>query len=110
MIEYDPNRTAFIALICYRDVERRYMLVPADVKVGDIITVSADAPLNQETDCHCDQFLLEHLFTTLNCIQKPEQNSFVQLETLHQYRRMTTERCRSSYLQEKSEPLETCAG
>jgi large subunit ribosomal protein L2 len=44
-IEYDPNRTAFIALICYNDGERRYMLVPATVTVGDVITVAADAPL-----------------------------------------------------------------
>ena len=44
-IEYDPNRSAFIALICYRDGERRYMLVPANVSVGDVITVAADAPL-----------------------------------------------------------------
>lgn len=44
-IEYDPNRTAFIALICYNDGERRYMLVPANVKVDDKIMVSADAPI-----------------------------------------------------------------
>ena len=44
-IEYDPNRTAFIALIVYRDGERRYMLVPQNVKVNDVITVSADAPV-----------------------------------------------------------------
>ncbi len=44
-IEYDPNRTAFIALICYRDGERRYMLVPQNVNVGDVLLVSAEAPL-----------------------------------------------------------------
>lgn len=44
-IEYDPNRTAFIALVCYRDGERRYMLVPQDLKVGDVITIAADAPV-----------------------------------------------------------------
>ncbi len=44
-VEYDPNRTAFIALVVYRDGERRYILVPQDVKVGDVITVSAEAPL-----------------------------------------------------------------
>jgi len=39
-IEYDPNRTAFIALVLYRDGERRYVLVPADMHVGDTFIVS----------------------------------------------------------------------
>lgn len=34
-IEYDPNRTAYIALICYQDGERRYIIAPKDLKVGD---------------------------------------------------------------------------
>src|SRR5258705_12810307 len=34
-IEYDPNRTAFIALIKYRDGERRYILQPHGLKVGE---------------------------------------------------------------------------
>ncbi len=36
-IEYDPNRTAFIARVCYRDGERRYILYPEGLKVGDMI-------------------------------------------------------------------------
>lgn len=44
-IEYDPNRTAFIALVVYRDGERRYMVVPQDVRVGDVLNIGADAPL-----------------------------------------------------------------
>ncbi|HEY8363227.1 MAG TPA: 50S ribosomal protein L2 [Tissierellaceae bacterium] len=36
-IEYDPNRTANIALINYADGEKRYILAPNDLKVGDII-------------------------------------------------------------------------
>lgn len=44
-IEYDPNRSGFIALICYRDGERRYILAPQSVKVGDTLLVSPDAPL-----------------------------------------------------------------
>jgi large subunit ribosomal protein L2 len=36
-IEYDPNRSARIALICYTDGERRYMLAPDGLKVGDRI-------------------------------------------------------------------------
>ena len=36
-IEYDPNRTANIALINYRDGEKRYIIAPNGLKVGDII-------------------------------------------------------------------------
>ena len=41
-IEYDPNRSARIALLAYADGERRYILQPAGVKVGDSV-VSGDA-------------------------------------------------------------------
>lgn len=44
-IEYDPNRTAFIALIVYKDGEKRYILSPKDLKVGTSIITSEDAPL-----------------------------------------------------------------
>jgi large subunit ribosomal protein L2 len=36
-IEYDPNRSARIALLHYRDGEKRYILCPADLSVGDIV-------------------------------------------------------------------------
>ncbi|MGB9779935.1 MAG: 50S ribosomal protein L2 [Caldanaerobacter sp.] len=36
-IEYDPNRTAFIALIHYADGEKRYIIAPHGLKVGDVI-------------------------------------------------------------------------
>jgi large subunit ribosomal protein L2 len=44
-IEYDPFRSAFIGLALYRDGERRYVILPKEMKVGDIFTVSATAPL-----------------------------------------------------------------
>lgn len=37
-IEYDPNRSAHIALLHYVDGEKRYILAPAEIKVGDVIT------------------------------------------------------------------------
>jgi large subunit ribosomal protein L2 len=40
-VEYDPNRSAFISLIKYRDGERRYILFPMNAKIGDMI-ISAD--------------------------------------------------------------------
>jgi large subunit ribosomal protein L2 len=42
-IEYDPYRTGFIALVLYKDGERRYILVPQNMKVGDEFIVSETA-------------------------------------------------------------------
>lgn len=44
-IEYDPNRSGFIGVVCYADGERRYMLLPKGVKVGDQVIAGEDAPL-----------------------------------------------------------------
>ena len=43
-IEYDPNRNARIALVQYEDGEKRYILQPTGLKVGDKIIASAEAP------------------------------------------------------------------
>lgn len=43
--EYDPNRTALIALIAYRDGEKRYVLLPQSAHVGEEIITSETAPL-----------------------------------------------------------------
>ena len=40
-LEYDPNRSAHIALVQYEDGEKRYILAPNDLKVGDVI-ISGD--------------------------------------------------------------------
>lgn len=44
-IEYDPFRTGFIALALYADGERRYILVPREMKVGDTFIVSETAKI-----------------------------------------------------------------
>ncbi|RUO76882.1 50S ribosomal protein L2 [Idiomarina tyrosinivorans] len=44
-IEYDPNRTANIALVLYADGERRYILAPKNLKVGDKVQSGPDAPI-----------------------------------------------------------------
>ena len=44
-IEYDPNRTAFIALLVYSDGERRYILAPEGLEVGDKIICSEKAKI-----------------------------------------------------------------
>ncbi|TVP88439.1 MAG: 50S ribosomal protein L2 [Pseudomonadaceae bacterium] len=44
-IEYDPNRTAHIALLKYADGERRYIIAPKGVSAGDQVISGADAPI-----------------------------------------------------------------
>ena len=44
-IEYDPYRSAFIGLAVYRDGEKRYVILPKSVKVGDMFVVSETAPI-----------------------------------------------------------------
>jgi large subunit ribosomal protein L2 len=44
-LEYDPNRTAHIALLCYADGERRYIIAPKGVAVGDRVVSGTDAPI-----------------------------------------------------------------
>ena len=44
-VEYDPNRSAFIALLQYEDGEKRYILQPAGLKVGDTVVAGAGADI-----------------------------------------------------------------
>ena len=44
-IEYDPNRTAYIALVAYADGEKRYILAPKGLKVGDVIESGSEADI-----------------------------------------------------------------
>lgn len=46
-IEYDPYRTAYIALLCYFDWERRYVLAHKDMKVWDTVITDEKAPLKE---------------------------------------------------------------
>ena len=44
-LEYDPNRTGFIALIEYKDSEKQYIVAPQDLKIGQEVIFSETAPL-----------------------------------------------------------------
>jgi len=44
-IEYDPNRSGFIGLVHYKDGEKRYMLLPKNVRPGDEVVAAEDAPI-----------------------------------------------------------------
>jgi large subunit ribosomal protein L2 len=44
-VEYDPNRSPRIALVCYADGEYRYILCPQGLKVGDTVSSGTDLPI-----------------------------------------------------------------
>ena len=44
-LEYDPNRTAHIALLCYVDGERRYIIAPKGISVGDQLIAGRESPI-----------------------------------------------------------------
>jgi large subunit ribosomal protein L2 len=44
-LEYDPNRSAHLALVLYKDGERRYVLAPKRVRVGDAVMSGSEAPI-----------------------------------------------------------------
>ena len=44
-LEYDPNRSANIALVCYADGERRYIVAPKGLKVGDKVQSGSASPI-----------------------------------------------------------------
>ncbi|RMD85806.1 MAG: 50S ribosomal protein L2 [Candidatus Dadabacteria bacterium] len=44
-IEYDPNRTAFIALVVYADGEKRYIVAPEGLRVGDTVVSGAEVDI-----------------------------------------------------------------
>lgn len=44
-IEYDPNRTAHIALLCYADGERRYIIAPRGIQAGAVLVSGAEAAI-----------------------------------------------------------------
>ncbi len=44
-LEYDPNRSAFLALLCYADGERRYVIAAKGIAAGTQLVSGADAPI-----------------------------------------------------------------
>ena len=58
-IEYDPNRSAFIALVVYADGEKRYMLAPQGLNVGDKIMNGANAEIKVGNTLPLDNIRIE---------------------------------------------------
>jgi len=65
-IEYDPNRSAHLALILYADGERRYVIAPRGVKAGDTISSGANAPIRAG---NCLPFRNIPVGTTVHCVE-----------------------------------------
>ena len=65
-IEYDPNRSAHLALLKYADGERRYIIAPSKIRVGDPV-LSADQ--TEMKSGNCMQLANIPLGTTIHCIE-----------------------------------------
>ncbi len=65
-IEYDPNRSAHLALLKYADGERRYIIAPGKIKVGDPV-LSADQ--TEMTPGNCMKLLNIPLGTPIHCVE-----------------------------------------
>jgi large subunit ribosomal protein L2 len=65
-LEYDPNRSANIALVLYADGERRYILAPKDVEVGDQLDSGALAPIKSGNTLPIKNIPVG---TTIHCIE-----------------------------------------
>jgi len=65
-IEYDPNRTAFIALLFYKDGEKRYIIAPIGLNVGDEIMSGVDADIKVGNNLPLKNIPVG---TVLNCLE-----------------------------------------
>lgn len=72
-LEYDPNRSAHIALVLYADGERRYIIAPKHLKAGDEIISGSTAPIKNGNCLPLDSIPVG---TTLHCIEmKPSKGA-----------------------------------
>jgi len=65
-IEYDPNRTAHIALVCYADGERRYMIAPKGLTAGQQVASGSDVVIKVG---NCLPLRNIPVGTTLHCVE-----------------------------------------
>ena len=65
-LEYDPNRTAAIALLLYADGERRYIIAPAKVSADDVLLSGQDAPIKTG---NCLPLRNIPLGSTVHCVE-----------------------------------------
>lgn len=65
-LEYDPNRSAFIALIKYMDGDRKYMIAPKNLKAGDEVMAAEHAPIKVG---NCLPLFSIPVGTTVHCVE-----------------------------------------
>lgn len=65
-LEYDPNRSSHIALVLYADGERRYIIAPNGIKVGDTISSGPDAPIKVG---NCLPLAQIPIGSTIHCVE-----------------------------------------
>ncbi|MDX1838438.1 50S ribosomal protein L2 [Legionella taurinensis] len=65
-IEYDPNRSALIALVVYKDGERRYIIAPAGLEAGQTIVSGEDSPISTG---NCLPLRNIPVGTTIHCVE-----------------------------------------
>ena len=65
-LEYDPNRTANIALLCYADGERRYVIAPKGMVVGQQVVSGSEAPIKSGNTLPIRNIPVG---TTIHCIE-----------------------------------------
>ena len=65
-IEYDPNRTALIALLVYKDGERKYIIAPAGLQAGSTVVSGDDAAISVG---NCLPLKNIPLGTTIHCVE-----------------------------------------
>lgn len=65
-IEYDPNRSALIALLVYKDGERRYIIAPSNLEAGQTIVSGEDSPISNG---NCLPLRNIPLGTTIHCVE-----------------------------------------
>ncbi len=72
-LEYDPNRSAHIALVLYADGERRYIIAPNGVKAGDEVRSGKDAPIKPG---NCLPIANIPIGATIHCVElKPSKGA-----------------------------------
>ena len=72
-LEYDPNRSAHIMLVLYKDGERRYIIAPNKLKVGDEIMAGENVPIKVGNSMPLSQIPLG---TSIHCVEmKPKKGA-----------------------------------
>lgn len=65
-IEYDPNRSAHLALVCHRDGERRYIIAPKGLEAGDTVESGPAVPIQRG---NCLPLSNIPVGTTVHCVE-----------------------------------------